>query len=211
MKKIIDVSVELNENMVLWEGDGSLKARQVMKLANGDPYNLTRLYMSVHQGTHIDAPLHFIVDGESTDQFSLSAMVGPTQVVQVDPRIDLITAEVIQKLGVHPTTKRLLFRTRNSDYWKRGERKFHKDFCGVTSDGARHLVNLGLVLVGIDYLSISPISDLEEPHRILMRKGVVILETLNLAGVEPGFYDLFCLPLKLVGTEGSPARVILTV
>jgi arylformamidase len=211
MKKIIDVSVEVKEDMVLWEGDGGVKIRQVMKLAKGDPYNLTRLYMSVHQGTHIDAPLHFIVDGKSTDQFLLSAMVGPVQVVQVEPEIDLITTEVIQRLGVHPKTRRLLFRTRNSDYWRRGEKKFHKDFCGVTSDGARHLVNLGLRLVGIDYLSISPISDLEEPHRILMRKGVVILETLNLAGVEPGFYDLFCLPLKLVGKEGSPARVILTV
>lgn len=210
MSKIIDISVDISENMVLWEGDAGVKARWVMTLAKGDAYNLTRLYMSVHQGTHIDAPLHFLEDGYSTDHFPLEAMIGPVQVVRVDDKIDLITQNVLEQCAIHADSKRILFRTRNSNYWKSGDRSFHKDYCGITSDGARYLAGLGMRLVGLDYLSVSPISDLEEPHRILMRKGIVILETLNLAEVIPGMYNLYCLPLKLVGTEGSPARVILT-
>lgn len=210
MSEIIDISVDISEDMVLWEGDAGVKARRVMTLAKGDAYNLTRLYMSVHQGTHIDAPLHFIENGSSADHFPLEDMVGPVQVVQMDDTIDLITQSVLEQCAIHPDTERILFKTRNSNYWKNGDRTFHKDYCGITSDGARFLAGLGMRLVGMDYLSISPMADLEEPHRILMRKGVVILETLDLSEVTPGFYNLYCLPLKLVGTEGSPARVILT-
>ena len=210
MSKIIDISVDISEDMVLWEGDAGVKARQVMTLAKGDAYNLTRLYMSVHQGTHIDAPLHFLEGGSSTDDFPLETMVGPVQVVQLGDNIELITKSVLEQCAIQPDSKRILFRTRNSNYWKNGDRTFHKDYCGITSDGARYLAGLGMQLVGMDYLSVSPMSDLEEPHRILMRKGVVILETLNLSEVTPGVYNLYCLPMKLVGTEGSPARVILT-
>ena len=181
-----------------------------MTMAKGDAYNLTRLYMSVHQGTHIDAPLHFLEDGSSTDHFPLEKMVGPVQVVQVEDSIDLITKTVLEQCAIRTDCKRILFKTGNSNYWKNGDQTFHKDYCGITSDGARYLAGLNMQLVGMDYLSVSPMSDLEEPHRILMRKGIVILETINLAEVNPGVYNLYCLPLKLVGTEGSPARVILT-
>jgi arylformamidase len=210
MGRIMDVSIEIKENMVLWEGDAGVKARQVMALAKGDPYNLTRLYMSVHQGTHIDAPLHFLEKANSTDQYSLSAMVGPVQVVQINKSIDVIDRKALERCGIHSETKRILFKTHNSEWWRKRDNTFHKDYCGVNSDGANYLADLGMKLVGMDYLSISPMSDLEEPHRILMRKNIVILETINLADVEPGVYNLYCLPLKLVGTEGSPARVILT-
>lgn len=210
MSKIIDISVDISQNMVLWEGDAGIKARRVMTLAKGDAYNLTRLYMSVHQGTHIDAPLHFLEDGSSTDHFPLEKMVGPVQVVQVEDSIDLITKTVLEQCAIRTYCKRILFKTGNSNYWKNGDQTFHKDYCGITSDGARYLAGLNMQLVGMDYLSVSPMSDLEEPHRILMRKGIVILETINLAEVTPGVYNLYCLPLKLVGTEGSPARVILT-
>jgi len=210
MNKIIDVTIEIKEGMILWEGDGGVRIQQVMTLAKGDPYNLTRLQMSVHQGTHIDAPLHFLEHGGSTDQFSLSSMIGPAQVVQINHEVDFIDQSALEQCGIHSDTRRLLIKTRNSEFWKNRDKTFRRDFCGVNTDGARYLSKLGLELVGIDYLSISPLSDLEEPHRILMNKGIVILETLNLGEVEPGFYNLYCLPLKLVGTEGSPARVILT-
>ncbi len=209
MKKIIDITIEITENMVVWESDPGVKIRQVHAIKNGDSYNYARLNFGVHTGSHVDAPLHFLEDGKSMDQFALSAVVGPAQVVEIDDHIDLITADVLKNAGIHPGTKRLLFKTRNSNYWKKQVPIFQKDYCGVTSDGAQFLANLGLQLVGIDYLSISPFSDLEEPHRILMRKDVIILETLNLADVNPGFYDLYCLPLKLIGCEGAPARVIL--
>jgi arylformamidase len=209
MKKIFDITVEISESMLVWEGDKGVKINQVSTIKNGASYNLTRLDLGVHNGSHVDAPLHFLEDGKSIDQFPLSSMVGPVQVVKIDDQIDLITEEVLKTTGIHHETKRLLFKTKNSNYWKRQIHEFQKDYCGVTSDGAQYLTTLGLQMVGIDYLSFSPLSDLEEPHRILMRKGVIILETVNLAGVEPGFYDLYCLPLKLVGCEGAPARVIL--
>lgn len=186
MSKIIDISVKISEDMVLWEGDVGLKARRVMTLARGDAYNLTRIYMSVHQGTHIDAPLHFIEDGSSTDHFQLEDMVGPVQLIQVDDSIDLITQDILEQCEISIGCKRILFKTRNSNYWKNGDQTFHRDYCGITSDGARYLAELGMRLIGIDYLSISPMSELEEPHRILMRKGIVILETLNLVEVTPG-------------------------
>jgi arylformamidase len=209
VKKIIDITIEISGKMLVWEGDPGANIRQVLAMKNGAPYNLTRLNLGVHNGSHVDAPLHFLEDGKSIDQFPLSVMVGPAQVVEIDDHIDLITADVLKTAGIHPETKRLLFKTRNSNYWKKQITIFQKDYCGVTTDGAQFLANLSLQLVGIDYLSISPLSDLEEPHRILMRKDVVILETVNLAGVNPGFYDLYCLPLKLIGCEGAPARVIL--
>lgn len=210
MINIFDVSVEIKEGMVLWEGDAGIKARQVMALAKGDPYNLTRLNMSVHQGTHIDAPLHFLEKASSVDQYPLSAMIGPVQVVQINDEIHEIGKDLLKNCGIHAHTKRILFKTRNSEWWRKGDNTFHKDYCGINSEGALYLARLRIQLVGIDYLSISPISDLEEPHRILMRKNIVILETINLSEVGPGEYNLYCLPLKLVGTEGSPARVILT-
>ena len=209
MKKIFDITVEISESTLVWEGDPGVKVRQVLSINKGAAYNLSRLYLGVHNGSHVDAPLHFLEHGKSIDQFPLSAMVGPVQVVEIDDHIDLITTDVLKTAGIHPETKRLLFKTKNSDYWKRNIRNFQKNYCGVTTDGAQFLATLNLKLVGIDYLSISPLSDLEEPHRILMRKDVIILETVNLSGMKPGFYDLFCLPLKLVGCEGAPARVIL--
>jgi arylformamidase len=209
LKRIIDITVEISENMVVWEGDPGVRIRQVLKIKNGDSYNLTRLDLGVHNGSHVDAPLHFLEDGKSIVQFPLSQMVGPVQVVEINKSIDLITADVLKNAGIHPETKRLLFKTRNSDYWRGQDLIFQKDYCGVTTDGAQFLAALDLQLVGIDYLSISPLIDLEEPHRILMRRGVIILESVNLTEVNPGFYDLYCLPLKLVGCEGAPARVIL--
>jgi len=209
VEKIIDITVEIKEGMLVWEGDSGVKIRQLLAIKNGAPYNLTGLYLGVHHGSHVDAPLHFLENGKSIDQFPLSAMVGPAQVVEIDNSVDLITAEVLKSAGIQPETKRLLFKTKNSNYWKKQIPDFQRNYCGVTTDGAQFLATLGLQLVGIDYLSISPLSDLEEPHRILMRKDVIILETVNLADVAPGFYDLYCLPLKLIGTEGAPARVIL--
>jgi arylformamidase len=209
LKRIIDITVEISENMVVWEGDPGVKIRQLLKMKNGDPYNLTRIDLGVHNGSHVDAPLHFINEGMSIDHFPLSQMVGPVQVIEIHESVDLITADVLINAGIHSETKRLLIKTKNSNFWKRSDAIFQKDYCGVTSDGAQFLANLDLQLVGIDYLSISPLCDLEEPHRILMRKGMIILETVNLTAVDPGFYDLYCLPLKLVGCEGAPARVIL--
>ena len=207
MKKIWDISVPLSTNTLVWEGDPSLQIEQVSELP--EKFNVSRLAMSVHVGTHIDAPLHMITKGKSVDQFPLEILIGPVHVVQLADDVQQINEKDLISAGVKGKEDRLLIKTKNSHYWQNSEKHFKHDFAGLNRQGADYLVNCGVRLVGIDYLSISPLSDLAEPHLILMRHDVIILETLNLSEVEPGWYDLYCLPLKLIDTEAAPARVIL--
>jgi arylformamidase len=142
------------------------------------------------------------------DRLDLDLLVGPALVVHV-PEADVLTPEVMESLSIPPGTERLLFRTRNSDRWASGEEGFWEDYVGVDDAGARWLIEQGVHLVGIDYLSISTYTDLVPPHQTLLGAGVIIVEGLNLGGIEPGLYRLVCLPLKLVDGDGAPARTIL--
>ncbi len=138
----------------------------------------------------------------------LNALIGPAYVVdatRVDSDLDRV---VLEKLDIPPDVERLLFKTRNSDLWSLHE--FSPDFIGLTGDGAQHLLERGVRLVGADYLSIAPRSDPAPTHVALLRAGVVILEGLDLRGVDPGRYDLICLPLLIEGADGAPARAVLT-
>jgi arylformamidase len=161
--------------------------------------------MHPHTGTHIDAPLHYLPGGASIDAIPPDATVGPARVVQVDgPVIDAVTlGPVAPQSG-----ERLLFRTANSERCWHGA-CFRKQFVSVTPDGARHLVAAGIRTVGIDYLSIGPYGrEGDETHTILLSAGIWILEGLNLSGVPPGRYELACLPLKIEGGDGAPARAL---
>jgi arylformamidase len=129
--------------------------------------------------------------------------------VQYLPGVDLITSDVLQQAEIPRRTRRLLFKTRNSDIWARAERNFQTDFVAVSPDGAQYLVDRGIRLVGIDYLSIAPYKQSRPTHEILLKAGVFILEGINLTGVEQGRYSLYCLPLSLHGVDGAPARAIL--
>lgn len=135
--------------------------------------------------------------------------IGPVQVVKIGDDVSLITAEVIRKVSIDPEIPRLLFKTHNSTWWQQGERQFHPDYVAVSADGAQQLVELSIKLVGIDYLSIAPYEQTAESHQILLKAGVVILESVDLSKVEAGKYMLYCLPLKLSGVEGAPVRAIL--
>ena len=207
MKKIWDISVPLSDTTLVWEGDPSLQIEQVSELP--EEFNVSRLNMGMHVGTHIDAPLHLIKNGKSVDQFPVEILIGPAHVVQVADDVQEINEQDLISAGLNGKVDRLLIKTKNSHYWENSEKHFKRDFAGLSRHGAGYLVNCGVRLVGIDYLSISPLSDLAEPHLILMRHDVIILETLNLSKVEPGWYDLYCLPLNLIGTEAAPARAIL--
>jgi len=203
---IFDISIGIDESLPLWPGDPELRLQWAAKIEQGDLVNLTELSMSIHTGTHIDAPLHFLPQGKSIDSLNLDVFVGEAQVVAIPQEVDLITVEILRKLP-KINASRVLFKTRNSQFW--GTRDFQRDYVALEASAAQWLVDQGVQLVGIDYLSIAPFNDPVPTHKILLSNNVVIIESLDLRSVEPGLYTLICLPLKLMGREAAPARAIL--
>ncbi len=207
--RIYDISLPLSPNLPVWPGDPPLDLHLLESMEAGAHANVSGLSTGVHIGTHVDAPHHFLNDGRTVEGLSLEALVGPCYVAQLPDDIDGIDAEVLEGIPLAAGIERVLFGTRNSHLWGRGETQFKKDFVALSEDGAEWLVGRKIKLVGIDYLSIAPFGDSEPVHNVLLKAGVVILEGLDLSRVLRGFYDLYCLPLKLVGAEGAPARAIL--
>lgn len=195
--EIIDVSVPLREGMVTYPGDPVVKLERAASIAEGSPVNLTRIDFGLHSGTHVDAPVHFLDGAEGIDQVPLDALIGPCEVVEAPD----LTRESVARApeGV----ERVLFKTPNSELWASDE--FAEDFARLDGDGARLLVERGVRLVGVDYLSVGD----EAAHHALLEAGVVPVEGLDLRGVEPGPYELVCLPLRVVGADGAPARAVL--
>jgi arylformamidase len=142
------------------------------------------------------------------DQVPLDLLTGRAYVLHL-PEVDLITAAALEAASIPPRTRRVLFRTRNSDCWTRQESHFRTDYVALRADGADYLVNRGIKLVGVDYLSIAPFDEVVPTHRILLEAGIIIVEGLDLSQVSQGRYTFYCLPLKLAGADGAPARAIL--
>jgi arylformamidase len=206
--EIIDISVPLQPQMPIWPGSVGFQLLPTMRLEAGDPANVSRLDCDLHVGTHVDAPWHFVENGITVERLSLDILIGPAIVAYL-PQVDAVTAGDLTDLGLPSGTKRLLLRTRNSDWWVAGVHEFRKDYVALTADAARWVVKQGIRLIGVDYLSVQRYDDSPLTHRILLEAGVIILEGLNLASVQPGTYELICLPLCLVGAEGAPSRAIL--
>jgi arylformamidase len=164
--------------------------------------------MTAHTGTHIDAPDHFLDNGETLDQIPLGLFVGPVQVVELPSGRD-ITADMIQEADLPAHTKRVLFKTRNSQLWEQGVKEFQKDFMALDEKAAEYLVSRDVEVVGVDYLSVAPFRAPKATHQILLEGKVLIIEGLDLSGIEPGQYTLYCLPLNIPEAEGAPARVLL--
>jgi arylformamidase len=200
--EIFDVSVPVRSEMIVYEGDPEVRLERVAALAEGAIANISRLELGVHSGTHVDAPVHFVEDGPGVDALPLDVLVGPAQVVDATAVEGTLDARALRTLAL-PEAERLLFKTTNSELWERDS--FSQDFVSFRADAARELVDRGVRLVGIDYLSIGD----EAAHVVFLAAGVVPLEGLDLRGIEPGAYTLLCLPLKLVGSDGSPARTLL--
>ena len=194
--EIFDVSVPVHPGMVTYPGDPVVKLERVSAIADGAVANISRLDFGVHTGTHVDAPLHFIDGAPGTDQLPLDVLVGPARVIEA-------TSLDAEGLAEATLAERVLLKTSNSELWSRDE--FAHDFVSLTEDGARLLVERGVRLIGIDYLSVGD----EGAHHVLLEAGVVAIEGLDLRGVDPGEYQLVCAPLKLVGSDGAPARVFL--
>jgi arylformamidase len=204
-----DISVGVSEDTPVWPGDPPVVLKRVAKIKDGANANVSHFSASVHIGTHIDAPVHFLDDGEGIEALPLNILIGRAYVIDLS-KATVLDAETLEKAGIPPRTKRLLLKTRNSDFWARGETKFQTDFVGVNKSGSEWLVRKGVQLVGVDYLSVAPFKQSKEPHQILLGAGIVILEGLNLDEVSQGRYNLCSLPIKLIGSDGAPARAILT-
>jgi arylformamidase len=195
--EIIDVTVPIRTGMVTYPGDPEVRLERVSSIPEGAVANLTRIDMGAHSGTHVDAPVHFIEGAPGTEQLPLDALLGQCVVVETSGLTDADVAQAPQGAA------RVLFKTPNSELWARDE--FPDHFARLDGAAARVLLERGVRLVGVDYLSVGD----EEAHRLLLEAGVVPIEGLDLRGVEPGEYFLVCAPLKLVGSDGAPARVLL--
>lgn len=208
MGQLIDISVTLDEHLPVWPDSHGVHISLLMDMEAGAEANVSRLDIDVHSGTHIDAPRHFLADGDYTHQIPLEKTVGPCQVVDMRGKA-CITAADLEAAPILPDTQKLLFKTDNSEKWRDPQHRFDPDFCALTADAAEWIVRRNIHLTGIDYHSIQRFYDSMETHRILLRAKVVILEGLNLLDVAPGNYKLLCLPLKVRGVEGISARAVL--
>lgn len=201
-----DISAPITSEMPVYEGDPPVSITLSSSIEKGAPYNISHLTMSTHTGTHIDAPLHFLRNGKAVDEVSLDVLIGPALVVELIGQRE-ISREALNSARL-AGEQRVLFKTSNSSLWN--ERGFRKDFVHMTESAARYLVEIGVRLVGIDYLSVEKFGTTDPiTHLTLLKAGVVILEGLNLSAVESGRYELICLPLRLKGAEGSPCRAVL--
>ncbi len=207
--KIYDISLTISPTLVTWPGDPSIMLDRVSKIEEGADANVSRIQMGVHTGTHVDAPFHFVAGGRTVESLPLEVLVGPAQVVQIPLGETVIDVAVLERAGIEPGMERTLFKTANAEHWQREPERFKTDFVAISVDGADWLVQHGVRLVGIDYLSVAPFDAAVPTHVALLKAGVIALEGLDLSQVQPGVYDLYCLPLKLQGSDGAPARTIL--
>jgi arylformamidase len=203
----IDISVPLRNSMVAWPDDAKFERTSTLQMAQGDACNLSQISTTAHIGTHMDAPRHFLADGAGMETMPIAATMGRARVIEIaDP-------EVIQTSELEPhhlaKGERILFKTKNSqDSWKTDQ--FQEKYVYILPETASYLVQRGIQTVGVDYLSVGGFkSGGPETHRILLGAGIWIIEGLDLEQVEPGEYELFCLPLKIIGGDGAPARAVL--
>ncbi len=204
--KLIDVTVPLDASLPTYPGNTPFVLEAVKRIARGDSSNVSTLHMSAHTGTHVDAPRHYFDEAPGADALPLEMMLGRTRVIEITSRSG-IGAEQLADLDLSDDL-RILFKTSNSRLWASSD--FHTDYVGVTASGAEHLIAHGIRVVGVDYLTVEEFKRPGAPaHHVLLGGGAIIIEGLNLRDVEPGVYDMLCLPLRVVGADGAPARVLL--
>ncbi|MGZ3600348.1 MAG: cyclase family protein [Ktedonobacterales bacterium] len=202
----IDVSVPLHTGMVHWPDNPPVQIERIMGIDRGDTANVSKISMGSHTGTHMDAPIHFVPGGEGIDMLPFDATMGTARVIAIADAVSIKRAE-LEPHGIQ-RGERILFKTRNSNrVWNTDE--FVEDFVYISLEAAEYLAERGVRTVGVDYLSVGGYTqDGLETHDALLGAGIWIIEGLNLASVEPGTYELVCLPLKIVGGDGAPARAI---
>jgi arylformamidase len=205
--RLLDVSVLLAQGMPTYPGNPDYEMTPVKRIAAGDSSNNSRLVMGTHSGTHVDAPRHFFDNKPGVEALPLEILIGRARVIDLPVRGG-ITEEHLAPAGLREDI-RVLLRTPNSALWN-STQGFYKDYTHLTESGARFLVNQGVKLVGVDYLSVEQFHKPGAPaHHALLGSDVVIIEGLNLSEAEPGHYEMYCLPLKVANGDGAPARVVL--
>ena len=210
MTEIWDITVPYRTDLPLWPGDPVPSMTMMKCQEEGYRCNVTRLDTGVHFGTHLDAPVHFIEGAKGVDELDINVLVGSCRVAEI-PDVKEITPDHLISLDLPMDTKRLLLKTKNSALWDIPNHEFHKEFAALTKDAAHWVVEQGIKLIGIDYLSIQLFADEDSTtHHVLLGTEVIIVEGLDLRAVSPGDYQLTCLPMKLVAADGAPVRAILT-
>ena len=201
-----DATLPIREGMVTFPGDPPFRIEPYFQRHKGDPFDLALMSMSTHLGTHLDPPAHYLEGGITVDELPLETLVGPGVVLDLRgrPQID---RRALEKAPI-ASRIRILFKTDNGP--RLLEPTFHEDYVHLTEDGARYLVEQGVLLVGIDYLSIERYKNQGAPvHHILLEAGIVVVEGVHLLEVPPGPYEILCLPLPIKGADGAPARLLL--
>jgi arylformamidase len=201
--KVYDISVPIRPGMIIYDGNPAVHLERVEAIADGGNANVSCLELGVHTGTHLDAPLHFIDEAPGSEAIELEPLLGPAVVVDATSADGDLDEETLAGLDLPEGTERVLLKTSNGRLWARDS--FSRDFIRLTGSGARYVIDRGVRVIGIDFLSIGD----AEAHRELLAAGVIPLEGVDLREVEPGEYQLICLPLRLEGSDGAPARAIL--
>ena len=200
--RVHDISVPIRPGMIVYDGNPGVHIERVDSIAKGAHANISRIDLGAHTGTHVDAPLHFFEDGAGSESIDPGALVGPAQVVDATSADSDFDEEALVRVGI-PEAERVLLKTSNCQLWAR--ESFTRDFIRLTGSGARYLIDRGVRVIGIDYLSIGD----AEAHRELLSAGVIPVEGLDLREIEPGRYQFICLPLRLEGSDGAPCRALL--
>jgi len=201
--EILDVSIPIRTRMPIYPANAGVALQQIDAIADGAVANVSAVDLGAHTGTHVDAPNHFLDGAGGVDTVALAPLIGPAVVVDATAVDKTLDAAAVAAAGVPAGAERVLFKTRNSQLWEQDE--FSEDFVSFDASGARALLDAGVSLVGIDYLSVGD----PGAHRALLGADVAVVEGLDLRAAEPGPYQLVCLPLKLVGSDGGPARAVL--
>ncbi len=205
--KWIDITFPIRSGMVHWPGNPPVVLERAMKMEEGAVCNVTNMSLGAHTGTHMDGPRHFIRDGRGLDQLPFEATIGPCRVIEIRDKVSIKPSELKNKRL--RKGERILFKTVNTPRsWRSDE--FDKDFVYISKEAAQYLVDCGIRTVGVDYLSVGGFyKDGVETHQILLGAEVWIIEGLDLSKVKPGKFDLLCLPIKMLESDGSPARALL--
>jgi arylformamidase len=203
----IDISVPLYTGMVHWPDNPPVRIERVLDMDAGDGANVSVLSLGAHTGTHMDAPIHFLPQGAGIDALPLSTTLGPARVIEITDE-ESIKRQELERHAIQ-RGERILFKTGNSARCWQSD-AFVEDFVYITAEAARYLADVGVRTVGVDYLSVGGFAqDGEATHRALLSAEVCIIEGLNLSQVKPGSYELVCLPLRIRGADGAPARAVL--
>jgi len=193
----------------VYEGDAPMVFEFLKDMRKGDALTLSKLSLGAHSGTHVDAPMHFLLDGASIEKVPLGALVGSARVVEIPDSVVAIDAAELNRHAWR-NAERVVFRTRSSARGWMKSSIFHRDFAYIAPDAAQLLADAGVLLVGVDYISAEKFgAPAPLTHRILLARGIPIVEGLALESVPAGDYDLIVLPMKVAGHEGAPARAIM--